>query len=124
MPHLATIFSRLAHAPSQASPDDLNSQACHWPKKISDTFFGDTKPFPAGCLGGAVSPPAGAGAEPRRQNAFWQQSTENQVSGSASTKTFGNVQFNWPKLFQAFSVTLSLIFFHNCINSIIPHQYM
>ena len=52
-------------------------QACHWPKKISDTFFGDTKPFPAGGLGGAVSPPAGPGAEPRRQNAFWQQSTEN-----------------------------------------------
>ena len=31
----------------------------------------------------------------------------------------GNVQFNWPKLFQAFSVILSLIFFHNCIHSII-----
>ena len=36
----------------------------------------------------------------------------------------GNVQFNWPKLFQAFFVILSLICFHRCIHSIIPHQYM
>ena len=39
-------------------------------------------------------------------------------------RKLGNVQFNWPKLFQAFSVILSLIFFHKCIHSIIPHQYM
>ena len=25
IPHLATVFSRLAHAPSQVSPDDLNA---------------------------------------------------------------------------------------------------
>ena len=36
----------------------------------------------------------------------------------------GNVQFNWPKLFQAFSVILSLICFHNYIHLIIPHQHM
>ena len=36
----------------------------------------------------------------------------------------GNVQLNWPKLFQAFSVNFTLIFFHECVHSIIPHQHM
>ena len=36
----------------------------------------------------------------------------------------GNVQFNWPKLFQAFSVKFTVIFFHKCVHSIIPHQHI
>ena len=36
-----------------------------------------TQICPAGGLGGAVSPPAGSGAEPRNQAHFWQQSIEN-----------------------------------------------
>ena len=36
-----------------------------------------TQICPAGGLGGAVSPPAGSGAEPRNQAHFWQQSFEN-----------------------------------------------
>ena len=36
----------------------------------------------------------------------------------------GNVELNWPKLFQAFSVKLTLIFYHECVHSIIPHQHM
>ena len=36
----------------------------------------------------------------------------------------GNVQFNWPKLFQAFSIKFTLILFHECVHSIIPHQHM
>ena len=35
-----------------------------------------------------------------------------------------NVQLYWPKLFQAFSVNFTLIFFHECVHSIIPHQHM
>ena len=31
---------------------------------------------------------------------------------------------NWPKLFQAFSVKFTLIFYHECVHSIIPHQHM
>ena len=51
---------------------------------------GVAQPSPAGGFGGPVSPPAGSGAEPRRQaNAFWQQSIENwlknQVSVSPTT---------------------------------------
>ena len=34
----------------------------------------------------------------------------------------GNVQVNSPKLFQAFSVKFTLIFFLACVHSIIPHQ--
>ena len=37
---------------------------------------------------------------------------------------FGNVQFNWLKLFQAFSVKFTFIFFHECVHSIIPRQHM
>ena len=36
----------------------------------------------------------------------------------------GNVQLNWPKLFQAFPVNFTLISFHECVHSIIPHQHM
>ena len=36
-----------------------------------------TQPNSAGGLGGAVSPPAGSGAEPPDANKFWQQSIEN-----------------------------------------------
>ena len=36
----------------------------------------------------------------------------------------GNVELNWPKLFQAFSVKFTLIFYHECVHSIIPHQHM
>ena len=36
---------------------------------------------------------------------------------------FGNVQFNWPTLFQAFFVKFTVIFFHECVHSIIPHQH-
>ena len=36
----------------------------------------------------------------------------------------GNVQDAWPKLFQAFSVKFTLIFFHECVESIIPHQHI
>ena len=32
----------------------------------------------------------------------------------------GNVQVNWPKLFQVFSVT----FTYACVHSIIPHQHV
>ena len=38
--------------------------------------------------------------------------------------SFGNVELNWPKLFQAFSVKFILIFYHECVHSIIPHQHM
>ena len=38
-----------------------------------------TQLCPAGGLGGAVSPPAGPGAEPRKQTHFWQQSIENKL---------------------------------------------
>ena len=34
----------------------------------------------------------------------------------------GNVQDDWPKLFEAFSVKFTLILFHECVQSIIPHQ--
>ena len=37
---------------------------------------------------------------------------------------FGNVQFNWPKLFQAFSVKVTFNCFLECVHSIIPHQHM
>ena len=37
---------------------------------------------------------------------------------------FGNVELNWPKLFQAFFVKVTLIFYHECVHSIIPHQHM
>ena len=40
-----------------------------------------TQPFPAGGLGGAVSPPTGPGTEPRKQTHFG----NNLVSGSPST---------------------------------------
>ena len=36
----------------------------------------------------------------------------------------GNVEQECPKLFQAFSVKLTIIFFHECIQSIITHQHM
>ena len=36
----------------------------------------------------------------------------------------GNVEQECLKLFQAFSVKLTIIFFHECIHSIIPHQHM
>ena len=36
----------------------------------------------------------------------------------------GNVQFNWPKLFQAFFVKFTVNFFHACVHSIIPHKHM
>ena len=36
----------------------------------------------------------------------------------------GNVELPCPKLFQAFSVKFTLIFFHECVHSIIPHQHM
>ena len=36
----------------------------------------------------------------------------------------GNVEQECPKLFQAFSVKLTIIFFHECIHSIITHQHM
>ena len=39
-------------------------------KKVRGTDWCVTQPFPAGGLGGAVSPPAGSGAEPRRQTHF------------------------------------------------------
>ena len=39
-------------------------------------------------------------------------------------KNKGNVELNWPKLFQAFSVKFTLIFYHECVHSIIPHQLM
>ena len=35
-----------------------------------------TQSFPAGGLGGAVSPPSGSGAEPRRQTHFGKQNLE------------------------------------------------
>ena len=35
----------------------------------------------------------------------------------------GNVQVNWPKLFQDFLSSLPS-FFHACVHSIIPHQHM
>ena len=38
--------------------------------------------------------------------------------------TFGSVQFNWPKLLQAFSVKFTLICSHERVHSIIPHQHM
>ena len=36
----------------------------------------------------------------------------------------GNVELNWPKLFQAFSVKFTLLFCHEYVHSIIPHQHM
>ena len=44
--------------------------------------------------------------------------------GDQTAKQLGNVEFNWPKLFQGFSVKFTLIVFHECIHSIIPHQHM
>ena len=35
-----------------------------------------------------------------------------------------NVELNWPKLFQAFSVKFTLMFYHECVHSIIPPQHM
>ena len=46
------------------------------------------QPFPAGGMEGTVSPPAGSGAEPRRQTHFGNnllKSGLKQVSGSLST---------------------------------------
>ena len=40
------------------------------------------------------------------------------------TILLGNVQFNWPKLFQAFFVKFTVNFFHACVHSIIPHKHM
>ena len=37
--------------------------------------------------------------------------------------SLGNVvKLNWPKLFQAFSVKFTVIIFHECVHSIIPHH--
>ena len=41
-----------------------------------------------------------------------------------SFSDFGNVELNWPKLFQAFSVKFTLIVYHECVHSIIPHKHM
>ena len=38
--------------------------------------------------------------------------------------SLGNVELNWPKLLQAFSVKLTIIFYHECVRSIILHQHM
>ena len=38
--------------------------------------------------------------------------------------SFGNVELNWLKLFQAFSVKFTVIIFHECVHSIIPHKHM
>ena len=46
------------------------------------------------------------------------------VTTTKSNRRLGNVQLNWPKLFQAFSVNFTLIVFYECVHSIIPHQHM
>ena len=46
------------------------------------------------------------------------------VSTEVKAWKFGNVELNWPKLFQAFFVKVTLIFYHQCVHSIIPHQHM
>ena len=46
------------------------------------------------------------------------------VATARRMKNAGNVQDNWPKLFQAFSVKFTLHFFHECVHSIIPDQHM
>ena len=46
------------------------------------------------------------------------------VATARRMKNAGNVQDNWPKLFQAFSVKFTLKIFHECVHSIIPHQRM
>ena len=38
----------------------------------------------------------------------------NDLNYCLAYRFFGNVQFNWPKLFQAFSAKFTLIFFHEC----------
>ena len=44
--------------------------------KGGGVHFGLTQSFPAGGVGGAVSPPAGSGAECRRQTHFGKQNLE------------------------------------------------
>ena len=51
------------------------------------------------------------------------QGTER-VIANQSKLIGGNVELPCPKLFQAFSVKFTLIFFHECVHSIIPHQHM
>ena len=45
-------------------------------------------------------------------------------SGSIERTVKGNVQDDWPKLFQAFSVKFTLNSFHECVHSIILYQHM
>ena len=40
-------------------------------------------------VGGAISPPAGPGAEPRKQTHFWQQSIENWLKIRSLTSLVG-----------------------------------
>ena len=46
------------------------------------------------------------------------------VSHQVYLKKIGNIYFSWPKLFNTFSHILTSFFLHNCIHSIIPHQYV
>ena len=46
------------------------------------------------------------------------------VDGHELITFVGNVELNWPKLFQAFFVKVTLIFYHQCVHSIIPHQHI
>ena len=56
-----------------------------WPGQ--DRFV--TQRYPVGGLGGTASPPAGSGAEPRKQTHFWQQSIENWLKIRSLTSHVG-----------------------------------
>ena len=46
------------------------------------------------------------------------------AESACQNQKLGNVEQECPKLFQAFSVKFTFIFFHECVQSIIPHQNM